>query len=729
MHCSLLLALALQNPAPAPATEPAPLVDPAPAPPLVEPVRVTAVDVALVVDGPLMSVTQRVRLQNVGAEAAPFLLAFPTGYGNELSGLTVEVDGSSLAGELLAAERAREAFRALVEDGRPVSLLEHYGQGAFLAQTDPIAAGEERELVLRYERLVGLEDGLPLISLPLSAWRRVAAPFALNVEGEIWSEAPLSSFYSPTHALQRGAESLEYDEAGVGRWRTSFRLNSAGETGDADLALVYRAPQEAELASVALLSERASADEPGTFVAVIEGVPDPDLEPEPRNVIFVVDRSGSMKDGKLTQAQSALKWMIGELRLSDRFDIVSYAAEVTTYAGGLRGPVPGEVRDAQAWVDGLVADGGTHIEAALTRALELLPADGALNQIVFLTDGLPTEGLTEERALAAAIAERNTVGARIIAFGLGFDVNAALLDRLAVENRGMAEFVLPDEDIDLAVASFYERMQAPLLVNTQVVFEGGEVEALHPAQPGELYAGSQLVVTGRYTGAGPLRVRIAGTRDGQARELVQEFPLAAADPQGTSEVIGRLWAGKRIGYLIDEIRLADEATPEAEREARIEEVVALSLRYGILTEYTSFLASDATDLYAFAENVVACTNLVEQGTAQVSGSHAWSQAANTKGMQRLACSADLGSWYDSNGALVRQSGVQCVAGRTLFRREGSWLDARLASAEVSREIELGSEEFYELCDQNAWVASCVARTGEVVLAVGEETLRFVTPAG
>jgi Ca-activated chloride channel family protein len=727
MHALLALSLAvtpslqdsatLQSPAPAPLHPP-------------EPVRVTAIAAHLRVEGPALSVVQEITLANIGPDAAPFQLAFPLGQGGQIGGLLAELDGEALSGELFPADEARDVFRRMVADGRPVAILEHYGQGLFLAETAPIPTGETRVLTLRYDRLVGQRDGLPQLHLPLTAWRRVAGPFSLTVDAELITVDPVTTLYSPTHALTRTDEWQAYDADGNASWHTRFRVERPGEMGEVDLVAVYQEPARSGLLSVAVLSERPEPDEPGYFLAVVDGLRDDQLIPEPRNVVFVVDRSGSMEGDKLTQAKAALAYMIRDLQPGDRFNVVSYAADVVSFSDIMQGPIPGSVEEALAFVGDIEAEGGTNIGLALTTALAEFHDPAQMNQVVFLTDGLPTEGVTEERALAKTVRDSNTAHARIIAFGLGFDVNAALLDRIAAENNGMSEYVLPNEPVDERVAGFVERMRAPLLVNTTFAFGGVEVHGVQPAAVGDLYAGQQVLVSGRYDVPGTLELAIAGTRSGGPTTQSFAMELAAGPSSDASDLVGRMWAGVRIGYLIDELRLAEETEDPAEIEARVAEIVELSTRFGILTEYTSFLAADGVDLYAFAENVATCGRIVAGGTEVVTGSHGVAQASNSKSMQRLSCTTELGSWYDSAGNRVQQQGLQCVSGRTLFRREGAWLDAALDPELAVEEIELSSPEFYALLDQHEWLGSCVARTGALTVAVGERAVRFVdaTPA-
>ncbi len=242
------------------------------------------------------------------------------------------------------------------------------------------------------------------------------------------------------------------------------------------------------------------------------------------------------------------------------------------------------------------------------------------------------------------------------------------------------------------------------------------------------------MLVGRYTKSEPIQLTLTGQRRHEREEHSFRFNLAAPARTGNADTIGRLWAARKIGYLIDEIRLdstSEVALGSVERpdDPRIAEIVRLGTRYGILTEYTSFLAGEGTDLYAFTENVKKCTAEIEGRTSVVAGTHGVAQACNTKMMQRSGQVAKSNTWVGANGQQVTVEGVSCVNGKTFFRRGDIWLDATLAGAEADETIELYSEEFFALLDRNPWLGGCVERTGELLVAVEGKNVRIENPAG
>ena len=710
-----------------PATAQELLLDPAQdTPSVVNGVRLIGMHADLLVQGPVMKVRQELVLENAAMTEQGFDLVFPLGRGASITGLTLEVDAVPLEGALLSADEARRHFQTTLRvDGDP-ALLEHYGEALFRARIHPIPPQQERTLVLSYERMMEREGDLHLLHLPLTAFRRVAGPIAFTVDGELVTEQPVSTLYSPTHAIERDPDSASY-EATRTLTHTHFRVESTAELGETDFLAYYQPRSSGSPFEVTVLSERQH-NEDGTFLALVQGFPTELEEPDPKNVVFVVDRSGSMKEKKITQAKAALDYLIHQLRPEDRFNIVSYAAETTSFAETLQVPTHDVIERASAYIDAIVADGGTAIEAALRASLAQFTDDSVLGQIVFLTDGLPTNGETDERRLCAIVRENNPHEVRIVAFGLGFDVNGALLDRLATQNHGMSEYVLPDQAIDEKVPSFYERMHAPLLLNANLAITGAEIYDVFPREVGDLYAGHELMLVGRYTESVPIQLTLSGQRGYAREEHTFGFDLARPARTGHADTIGRLWAARKIGYLIDEIRLdptLELVDPgQQQDDPRIAEIVRLGTRYGVLTEYTSFLAGEGTDLYAFADNVKRCTAEVAERASVVAGAHGVAQACNTKMLQRSGQVAKGNTWVDASGQQVTIEGVSCTNGKTFFRRGDTWLDASLVTAEADETVELFSDEFFALLDRNPWLGGCVARTGDLLVEVEGKNVRI-----
>ena len=243
-----------------------------------------------------------------------------------------------------------------------------------------------------------------------------------------------------------------------------------------------------------------------------------------------------------------------------------------------------ELEKAKKWVDALEATGGTAIDDALATALNYRPKDeGRTFNIVFFTDGQPTIGETNTDAILANFAKRNTYSTRVFTFGVGDDVNASMLDKLAADSRAIATYVRESEDIETRVTSLLGKISNPVLANLKLsVSSGVSLNEVYPPQLPDLFHGTQLVVLGRFTGNGHAAIKLSGNVGKETREFVYEinFPDKTGEDKNFVE---DLWARRKVGYLLDQIRL------NGEKKELKDEVVTLAKKYGITTPYTSYL--------------------------------------------------------------------------------------------------------------------------------------------
>jgi Ca-activated chloride channel family protein len=303
----------------------------------------------------------------------------------------------------------------------------------------------------------------------------------------------------------------------------------------------------------------------------------------PRDVVLVLDTSGSMRGAKMDQARKALKHLLGNLGANDRFGLLNFATTVNRYEDKLLPADKEQVAGAQKWVDRLEATGGTAIHDALASALELRARDeGRSFTIVFFTDGQPTIGETDPQKILKSFAQKNTSNTRVFTFGVGDDVNAAMLDALADQTRAVSTYVRPEEDIAAKASGMWAKASRPVLTDLKLSATNVRLSEVYPAALPDLFHGGQLVVLGRYSGSGPAAVKLTGKVGMEEREFVYEltFPDRTNDAR---DFVEQLWARRKVGYLLDQIR-ANGEKPEL-----VTEVVALAKKYGITTPYTSYL--------------------------------------------------------------------------------------------------------------------------------------------
>ena len=527
---------------------------------------------------------------NPGSTVIESEYLFPLPEEGAIQNFVLLVDGKELTGRILPKDEARRIYEEIVRTKRDPALLEYMGRGLYKSSVFPIPPGSDRTLTMRYTQICKRERDVVEFAYPFSIQKYTAKPIErLALTLRIESRDPIKSLYSPIYDAR--TERLGDHEA-----RVSLEQRNVIPT--ADFRLVYTLAEGTLGASV--LSYRPSEGEDGFFLLLASPeVKPPDSKPLPKTVVFVLDRSGSMAGKKIEQARDALRFVLNNLRDDDTFNIVAYDDRIDSFKPELQRFSARSREEAGRFVDNIREGGSTKIDAALKTALAMIPDDDRRpSYVLFLTDGLPTAGVTNELAIAENCKRANARHARVFSFGVGFDVNARLLDRISGGNSGTSEYVKPDESIESHVSRFYAKMSSPVLADLRIELSGVDVNRAYPRDLPDLFEGGQIVWAGRYRQGGRTTVRLTGKVGGERRSF--EFPaeLAATDRGSTHDFVERIWALRRVGFIIDQIDLHGQS------KELTDELVALSARYGILTPYTSFLADETVPLHARAENAV-----------------------------------------------------------------------------------------------------------------------------
>jgi Ca-activated chloride channel family protein len=398
---------------------------------------------------------------------------------------------------------------------------------------------------------------------------------------------------------------------------------------------------------------------------------------------------------------------------------------------------------AREYLGRLEARGGTALDAALVEALRQPHEPGTLPLVLFMTDGLPTVGTSAEAEIRAHAEKLNLHQRRIFTLGVGFDVNAPLLDRLADTTRAVGTFVHPSEDVAVKVAALAKRLHGPLLAapSLTVLDESGapapqRVRELEPALMPDVFRGDQIVVLGRYTGEDPLTFEIGGLAGGIQRSWRMSFELDRASV--ANAFVPRLWASRRIDRLIEELRQAGAVPGQVAdpRSAELSaEILALSTEFGILTEATSFLALEGTDLGQPAAVLAQLQASFREKVQQVrSGRAGVANSANHALASRQQVTNRLNRHYDQQLNQVEVAQVAQVADRAFFQRNGAWVDSRLVardrSAPADRTIAFGSPEHRELAArlQSEGRQGILALDGNVLVELDGQAVLVRGPA-
>jgi Ca-activated chloride channel homolog len=588
-------------------------------------------------------------------------------------------------------------------------LLEYAGKDLFQASIFPIPPHSDKKLELTYTQVARADSGTVAYRYPLGTGRQMTQIGSVAGRVELQSKEPLRNVYSPTHVIDVKHNS---DRQSV----VSFESERGKE--QQDFQLFYTISKEDF--GLTLLTHREPGRD-GYFLLMISPKTDwSEKEYTAKDVVFVVDTSGSMgEDDKMEKARSALLYGVGILRPQDRFNVISFAGEEHLMEAGLiNADEIGRKRGAE-FVKSLRPSGGTSINQTLLTSLRQFSSSDRPKMLIFLTDGLPTVGETNVNRIIDNVRGAKSTDVRLFTFGVGHNVNTALLDKLASDNGGVADYVEPKEDLEVKVSSFFTKVNFPVLTNLQLEMAGVQTDLIYPRDLPDVFRGSQVTLIGRYRNAAALesvRLRLTGKSAGTARSYAYEnlrFPLR----EQNNEYLPRLWATRRVGWLMEQIRTNGE-----QKELR-DEVVDLGTRYGIVTPYTSYLA---------LENEVSTITNITPGAGQPAPSRqvrtlnrapapkaadatAVTGALAVQESKRMRDQQQAEKLKEEDSSVIRRAG-----GKTFYLRNDVWTDAEFSADGRLPETVLtfGSEEFFAILKQKPSLASYFS-LGERVIVVFE----------
>ncbi|NLG26608.1 MAG: VWA domain-containing protein [Chloroflexi bacterium] len=633
---------------------------------------------------------------------------FPIPEGATVSRFAMWVDGQPLEAQVLSADEARRIYEEIVAQRRDPALLEYTERGAYRARIYPIPARGETRVELEYSEVLPLDAGLVRYVYPLNTERFSTRPLQdVSVTVRLVSRDPLLSLYSPSHPIETSRTS---DGATV-------RYHDEDVRPDKDFVLYYQVSDDALAANLLSYKE---AGEDGFFLLLL--APRADLQAREvvaRDVFFVLDTSGSMRGDKLAQAKAAARYVLTHLQPADRFNVISFGSSTRLYARDLR--PASEAEDAARWVGELAAGGGTNILRALSETLAQARSDRP-QVVLFLTDGLATEGEVDTIGILEGVRSQAPEGLRLFTFGVGYEINTALLDSLAQEQHGAGSYVRPEEDIEHAVSALYDKISSPVLVDLALDFGAVQVEDAYPYPLPDLFAGGQLVVVGRYRSGGATSITLSGAVNGERQQL--RFPGVQFAETGGPDFIPRLWATRKIGHLLTQIRLYG---PEQEL---VDEVVALSVRYGIVTPYTSFLIDETEDALSeegrqsiaervYQEAPAAGAALDGRGTgaptAAVSGEAAVTKSEAHDALREAEVPAEQATEQ-----------VRYVGAKTFVLRDRVWTDTTWDPTKLQPEpVPFAGERYYQLVRANPSWGRYLALGPEVILVQDDHAYQIV----
>jgi len=496
---------------------------------------------------------------------------FPLPADASVSDFSFWMNGKEVKAELLDTKQARDIYTDIVRRMKDPALLEYVGTKMFRLRIFPIAPRGEAKVKLTYNQVLKSDTGIVTYRYPHSTNKFSSKPLeSATVDVTIDSKVAIKNVYCPSHTV---------DISRKGDHKVRLSYEGSNVTPEKDFIAYYTLSDKDFGLNFLTYKEKG---EDGYFLALLS--PKQEIEKKdilPKDIVFVLDTSGSMSGDKIEQARKSLTFCVNSLNKEDRFNIISFATTTRKFTDD---PVKADkenVEKARKWIAEITARGGTNINDAILEALAMRGSDERTYMVVFITDGLPTISETDPQKILKNIKKANERESRLFVFGVGHDVNTILLDKLAEENRGARDYITPEENIEVKISNFYDKVANPVLANLKLKFEGLEVYDVYPRELPDIFKGSQIAVVGRYKEGGHKAVRLTGKVGKTEKEFVYEtdFPKEASE----AAYVARVWATAKVGYMLDEMRLHGESA-----EVR-KEVIYLAKKFGILTPYTSYL--------------------------------------------------------------------------------------------------------------------------------------------
>ena len=622
--------------------------------------------------------------------------------------LALSIDGEMVTGETLRADRARAIYEEIVRRQRDPALVEWMGQGLLRTRIFPIASGEEKTVVVRFRAIAEREgEALRIDYRPPTRTGDDEARSTFELRYPARSE--FGRAFSPTH-------DVDLSEQG------SLQVARAERVRSVLTALIP--VRASRTASVHVLTHARDGEDGYAMITIAP--PPASRSVTPRDVTFVMDVSGSMAGTKLEQARRAGEALLGALQPTDRFRVIAFSSDVRAFRDGWQAATAPNLRAAREFLRDLRAEGSTNISGALEEALRASESGERLPLTLFLTDGAPTVGERNPDRIAA-LADKLRGRQRVFTFGVGADVNAALLEQLALSGHGTAQFVRPEEDVERAVSVVSQRLSNPVATDLQVRVDGVRLDRVQPTGTFDLFAGQEVTLFARYHG-GRREARV--TVDGNSVDGAVHW-TTTADFTGRADenaFIARLWAVQRVGWLSAE-RRRNGATSELDDELR-----TLGTRFGIPTELTSYLVVEPGMANAPMTTPVRrdrgmqdpqLSNVVVTGAAASAPPPARAfEAAKAAADQRAVRTL---SQLDAS-THERREATQFVMGRMFTLKDSVWQDAVTTTPTRTVRVQAYSAAYFALLQRLPQLKDALA-LGDRVSVQGTRVRLVVDPSG
>jgi len=626
---------------------------------------------------------------------------FPIPKNAVIKDFSMDINGKMVQAELLDANKARQIYEDIVRQIKDPALLEYSGQGIFKVRIFPIEPQSKKKVNISYREVLNSDNGMYEYVYPLNTEKFSAKPVkSILVKVELKTNNKIKTIYSPTHSV---------DVVHKDNKNAVISFEEENTKPDIDFKLYYSTNNDD--VGLSLLTYKSGNDD-GYFLLTASPSFVIDKEQiDAKDITFVLDVSGSMVGDKMKQAKQALLYCVNNLNKDDGFDIIRFSTEAYSLFSKIETASESNIKKAEKFIRDLNAVGGTNIEEALNLALKSKGKGNRTHLIVFMTDGKPTIGETNDDLLIKKLNNSNTKNVRIFTFGIGNDLNTHLLDKITEQTKAYRTYISENEDIEIKISNFYDKVQSPVLTNLSLSF-GGSIKTLqtYPKDLPDLFKGSSITIFGRYSGSGSSTISLTGTFKGEKKTFSLNTNFSNGNDQ--FDFIPPLWASRRIGFLLDQIRL------NGENKELVDEITQLAREHGIVTPYTSYLIMEdeeirirRNELVDHFQTLPPAPELRREAAGdfdamkQKSGERSVTASEEVQGLNIAGNVAETkqGSgrmnYKDSQGNefnLTQQ--VRNIQGRAVYQSGKFWVDSELQKQKVKNQkrIQFNSDEYFNL---------------------------------
>lgn len=568
------------------------------------PLKHTQVNVK--VSGYIARVEVKQLFTNPYQEKIEAVYVFPLPQDSAVDDMLIKVGERTIKGDIKKKAEAKQIYENAKQQGHIAALLEQERPNIFTQSVANIVAGDKIEVVIRYVQVLKYDEGAYEYSFPMvvgprfipgnaidtpsdGGWAcntdkvpdasRITPPVIkpgersghdINITLDINSGVNMSEVTSPSHKI---------DVVRVDDNQVKVKLHPGDSIPNKDFTLRYKVATD--MPQYALLTHKVKTDPQGYYLLMIQ--PKEKYSPQeltPKEMIFVIDSSGSMSGQPIEKAKEVVRRFVKGMNPSDTFQILNFSNSVSGFSPYPVENTPENVQKALSYIDNLQGEGGTMMIEGIKAALDYLHYSGRIRIVTFLTDGY----IGNETEILAAMQDK-LKGARLFSFGVGSSVNRYLLDNMAKVGRGFVQYVRPDEDTYQVVERFFRRLNNPCLTDVTINYENLEVADTYPEQVPDLFDSQPLFIYGKYYNAGRTEIEVTGFAGTKRAKI--KVPVEFPQENNENEVIATIWARQKIEDLMSQ-------QYGGEKPQIVDQVTELALRHRLMSQYTSFVAVEET---------------------------------------------------------------------------------------------------------------------------------------